>query len=116
MEEDQDWRGDLGWFHTAFHGFICSTIGLHVAMTPNMVHHVCAALQCGSFGLRLACQASLERRSAARVGARLLLFNWILSYRLVLAVKLKLRYALDQVHEFRIRRIGRFNNFIRRSK
>lgn len=95
MEEDQDWRGDLGWFHTAFHGFICSTIVLHVVMTPNMVHHVCAALQCGTFGLRLACQASLERRTAARVGARLLLFNWICVIRVAEWVNLQVEDPRD---------------------
>ena len=82
MEEDQDWRGDLGWFHTAFHGLICAALSFHAVMTPTTVHCMCAALQCGSFGLRLACQALLERRSAARAGARLLLFSWMCMIRI----------------------------------
>ncbi len=82
IEEDQDWRGDLAWFHTAFRGLICVALGLHAVMTPNTMHDMCAALQCGSFGLRLACLALLERRSAARAGARLWLFSWMCMLRI----------------------------------
>ena len=97
--EEHDWRGELGWLHTTFHGLICCTLGLRAAMTPDTVLYMCASLQCGSFGLRLACQALLERRSAARAGARLLLFSWLCMIRIAEWMNLQVEDPRDLMQQ-----------------
>ncbi len=74
---DYAWRCDLRWFHTAFHGFIACVTSLHAAAIPSAVIYAAAALNGGSFALRLACQATLERRAAERTSARLLVLPYL---------------------------------------
>ena len=72
-----EWRGDLRRFHTAIHGFVACVTSLHTAAIPNVVTFTAAALNSVSFGLRLACQATLETRAAERTGARLLVLPYV---------------------------------------
>jgi len=75
MPEDVGWRGGLGWFHTACHGLLVGAITAHAAVRPNAVHLQIWAFATCIFGMRLVCNACLEKLEAENAGARLLVLQ-----------------------------------------